>query len=60
MATKIKVTLIRARDGGNKHQQAVLVGLNLRKTNSSQMLEDTPSIRGMIRKVAHMVRVDPA
>lgn len=60
MAGKIKVTLVRGRAAADQRQLKVLVGLNLRKARSSQVLEDTPAIQGMIRKVAHLVRVDPA
>ncbi|MFK5979300.1 MAG: 50S ribosomal protein L30 [Rhizobiaceae bacterium] len=38
-------------------QQATLVGLGLNKMNRRSTLEDTPAVRGMIRKVAHLVRV---
>ncbi|MBL4726930.1 MAG: 50S ribosomal protein L30 [Rhizobiaceae bacterium] len=38
-------------------QQATLVGLGLNKMNRRRTLEDTPAVRGMIRKVAHLVRV---
>lgn len=40
-----------------KEQRATLVGLGLNKMNRRAELEDTPAIRGMIRKVRHMVRV---
>jgi large subunit ribosomal protein L30 len=39
-------------------QEATLIGLGLNKLHRTRELEDTPSVRGMIRKVAHMVRVD--
>ena len=39
-------------------QRATLVGLGLNKIGRTRELEDTPSIRGMIRKVRHMVRVE--
>ena len=39
-------------------QRATLIGLGLNKMNRSRVLEDTPSIRGMIDKVHHMVRVE--
>jgi large subunit ribosomal protein L30 len=45
---------------GNGHkpgQQATLVGLGLNKINRTRELEDTPAVRGMIRKVAHLVKV---
>jgi len=38
-------------------QRATLVGLGLNKRHKKSTLEDTPSIRGMIAKVAHLVRV---
>ncbi len=38
-------------------QRATLVGLGLNKIGRTRTLEDTPSVRGMIRKVAHMVEV---
>ncbi len=40
-----------------KDQQQTLVGLGLNKMNRRRTLEDTPSVRGMIRKVSHLVRV---
>jgi len=39
------------------HQRATLVGLGLNKMNRRSTLADTPSVRGMIAKVAHLVRV---
>ena len=38
-------------------QRATLVGLGLNKIGRTSELEDTPSVRGMIRKVSHMVEV---
>jgi large subunit ribosomal protein L30 len=40
-----------------KDQRATLVGLGLNKLGRTAILEDTPAIRGMIAKVAHMVEV---
>ena len=39
-----------------KDQRATLVGLGLNKMHRSRELEDTPSVRGMITKVSHLVR----
>ena len=39
-------------------QRKNLIGLGLNKIGRSRILEDTPSIRGMIRKVNHMVRIE--
>ena len=38
-------------------QRQTLVGLGLNKMNRRRTLEDTPAVRGMIRKVQHLVRV---
>jgi len=38
-------------------QRQTLIGLGLNKMNRTRTLEDTPSVRGMIRKVSHLVRV---
>ncbi len=38
-------------------QGATLIGLGLRKIRGRSTLEDTPAVRGMVRKVAHMVRI---
>lgn len=38
-------------------QRATLVGLGLNKMNRVRTLEDTPSIRGMVKKVSHMVTI---
>lgn len=43
--------------GSKPDQKATLAGLGLGKTNSIRILEDTPSIRGMIDKVKHLVAV---
>ena len=39
-------------------QEATLVGLGLNKMHKTRVLEDTPSVRGMIAKVAHMLKVE--
>jgi large subunit ribosomal protein L30 len=38
-------------------QRATLIGLGLNKMNKTATLQDTPAVRGMIAKVAHLVRV---
>jgi len=40
-----------------KEQRATLVGLGLNKMHRRSTLEDTPSVRGMIAAVSHLVRV---
>lgn len=44
--------------GRQKDQRATLIGLGLNKMNRTSVLEDTPSVRGMIDKVKHLVRVE--
>lgn len=59
MAKKtIKVTQIASPIGKPKDQRATLVGLGLNKLNKVSVLEDTPSVRGMIKKVQHLVKVE--
>lgn len=54
----IRVTQIRSPIRRPKDQRATLIGLGLNKINRSRELSDTPSVRGMIDKVAHLVRVE--
>jgi len=56
MAT-LKITLKRSAIGRNKGQRATLRGLGLRRLHSTAELEDTPSVRGMVKKVIHLVEV---
>lgn len=60
MVTKktIKVTRTGSTIGRPAIQEKNLRGLGLTKTGRTVELEDTPSIRGMIKKVAHLVRVE--
>lgn len=46
--------------GRNRVQRATLIGLGLNKMGRTKTLEDTPSIRGMITKVRHLVKVQDA
>ena len=41
----------------NEKQRATLTGLGLTKMHKKRTLEDTPSVRGMINSVSHLVRV---
>jgi len=38
-------------------QRAILIGLGLNKMNKTRELEDTPSIRGMVAKIPHLVEI---
>ena len=57
MAT-IKVTQTGSPIRREKDQRATLVGLGLNKMHRTRELQDTPEVRGMIRKVAHMVKIE--
>ena len=46
--------------GRQKYQRETLKGLGLNKMHKSRELEDTPSVRGMINKVKHLVSVEEA
>jgi large subunit ribosomal protein L30 len=52
------VTQIGSPIGRKKDQRQTLMGLGLNKLHRTRELEDTPSVRGMIAKVQHLVRVE--
>ena len=54
----VKVTLVNSGLGRKKNQRETLTGLGLNRMHRTRELEDTPSVRGMIRTVAHLVRVE--
>jgi large subunit ribosomal protein L30 len=54
----IKVTQIASPIGKPDIQKATLIGLGLNKMHRVSELEDTPSVRGMIKKVQHLVKVE--
>ena len=56
-AGRVKVTLVRSTIGFDRRQAAVVQGLGLRRLGHTVELQDVPSIRGMIQKVRHLVRV---
>jgi large subunit ribosomal protein L30 len=60
MALKLKITLVRSTINRPETQKRTVKGLGLNKLNHHVVLEDTESIRGMIRKVQHLVAVEPA
>lgn len=62
MAKKDTVTVkqIKSVLGRRSDQKATLIGLGLNKVNREKTLEDTPAVRGMINKVAHLVQVKKA
>lgn len=54
---KIKVKQVRSRIGSSKDQTRTLDALGLKKINSVVEHDDTPSIRGMITKIQHLVTI---
>ncbi len=56
--SKIKVTQVASEIGFDRRQRATLRGLGLRRRGHSALVEDTPSVRGMIRAVGHLVVVE--
>ena len=57
MNKKIKIKRVGSLIRQPLNQIRVVKGLGLRKTNSVREIEDTPSVRGMLSKVAHLVKV---
>ncbi len=55
---KIKVTLVRSTIGALPKHKKTVEALGLRKTNSSNIHEDNAAIRGMIKQVCHLVKVE--
>ncbi len=55
---RVRGTQIASALGRKPGQKETLVGLGLNAIRSVRELEDTPSVRGMIRKVAHLIKVE--
>jgi large subunit ribosomal protein L30 len=58
MSAEIKITLIRSPIGRPASQRAILHGLGLNKVNKSVVLTNTPEIKGMVKKVSHLLKVE--
>ena len=56
----VTVTQVGSPIGRKAYQRATLIGLGLNKMHRTRTLEDTPSVRGMINKVKHLVKVEEA
>ena len=59
-AKKISVTLVRSPAGTLPRHRECVRGLGLKRMNQCVVLEDTPSVRGMVNKIEYLVRVEPA
>ena len=55
---KLKITQTGSPIRRTKDQRATLIGMGLNKLHRTVELEDTPELRGMIRKVQHMISVE--
>lgn len=55
---KLKVTLVKSPIGALASHRACVRGLGLRRMNETVELQDTPAVRGMIRKVSYLLRCE--
>ena len=55
---KLRVTLVKSVNGRLKRHRACVRGLGLRRMHHSAVVEDTPCTRGMINKVAYLLKVE--
>ncbi|MDE2517666.1 MAG: 50S ribosomal protein L30 [Rhodospirillales bacterium] len=59
-AGKVRITQVSSAAGRKPGQKETLVGLGLNRIRATRELDDTPAVRGMIRKVAHLLHVEEA
>lgn len=57
---KIKVTLMKSTIGKTQDVKATVAALGLTKIRTSNVLEDTPAVRGMVKKVGYLLKVEDA
>ena len=55
--SKLRITLVRGLVGTTQDQRATVRSLGLRRIRGAVVRDDRPEVRGMIRKVAHLVEV---
>ncbi len=58
MAGQIKVKLVKSGIGFPKDQRDTIKGLGLKRLQHTKVLNDTPAIRGMIKKIIHLVEYE--
>ncbi|MFA4916669.1 MAG: 50S ribosomal protein L30 [Syntrophales bacterium] len=58
MSKKLKITQIRSYIGRPEKQRQILRGMGLGKLNRTVVLNNTPEIRGMVKKVIHLLSVE--
>jgi len=54
----IKVTLVKSTIGTKQDHRATVRGLGLRRLHQTSQLQDTPAVRGMIKKVAYLLKCE--
>lgn len=59
-AKTIRVTLVKSQHGRVAAHRACVTGLGLRRMHQTVEVQDTPEIRGMIRRIAYLLRVEDA
>ena len=57
---QLKVTLVKSKFGRLPKHRACVTGLGLRRMHHSVLVDDTPEIRGMVNRIAYMLRVEQA
>ena len=57
---KIKVTQVKSRIGQTVRQKRTLDALGLRKMNQTVVLEGTPQVMGMVKKISHLLKIEEA
>ena len=55
---RVRITQVRSQIGFDRRQRATLRGLGISRMHQTVELEDTPQVRGMIRKVVHLLKVE--
>ena len=58
MMTQLRIRQVRSAVGGKQYQRDTLRTLGLKRIGDSSTREDRPEVRGMIKKVAHLVAVE--
>ena len=53
----IKIMLVKSGIGRKSDQKKTLIGLGLSRVGKIREIEDTPSVRGMVNKVSHLIKI---
>jgi len=57
VSTELRITLIKSGIGRPKKHRLTLQSLGLKKLHKTVVLKDTPQVRGMVKKVSHLLNV---